>query len=282
MTTDSREYLRGLTEIRELQEIMSNSYLRHFFATFVSKANQIFQDFQLASVAILEQTASYMLIFFLKKNTDDPIIAELTGVKTLVRVLQRNKRTVNLSRDIKRVMHFIEAIPDRETVVMQVARHLALGTPFKDFITGKHRPQSMMPPLSENDNRDASNPYVIIDLFATKLIEEWVGSVCNAFGESITTSVKSALDDDVIAQVRPSNAARLIVNCVWGLDFVCILGSCNIAAPKKQKQSKMRVNCLLILSNETNFLGRESKCSQKTHDINSQNKQKKKKEKINC
>ncbi|ETO18571.1 myosin-2 heavy chain, non muscle, partial [Reticulomyxa filosa] len=63
MTTGSREYLRGLTEIRELQLIMNNQYLKQFFVHFVSKANQIFHDFQLASMALMEQTTSWSYIF---------------------------------------------------------------------------------------------------------------------------------------------------------------------------------------------------------------------------
>ncbi|ETO12854.1 hypothetical protein RFI_24520 [Reticulomyxa filosa] len=154
------------------------------------------------------------------------MLLELAGIKTLIRVLERNKRTINLERDIEEMMRFVEAMPDREIVIMQVARHLAMTTPYKYFITGKHRPQSMIPQLPENDNRDPNNPYVILELFANKLLEEWVGSIFNTYGKSTTTSVRAALEDDVIAQVRPSNAARLIVNCVWGLDersFVLLL-----------------------------------------------------------
>ncbi|ETN99974.1 hypothetical protein RFI_37482 [Reticulomyxa filosa] len=208
MTTGSREYLRGLTEIRELQVIMSNQYLKFFFTDFVTKANQIFHDLQLASIAILEQTA----------GPDDNVILELAGVKTLIRVLERNKREIHLAQDIEETMRFMEAMPDREIVIMHVARHLALSMPYKHFITGKYRPASMMPSLPANDNRDITNPYVVLELFVTKLLEEWIGSVCNTFGKTTTTNVKAALEDDVIAQVRPSNAARLVVNCVWGLD----------------------------------------------------------------
>jgi len=208
MTTGSREYLRGLTEIRELQLIMANSYLKYFFIHFVSKANQVFHDFQLASIALLEQTAT----------PNDPVILELTGVEMMVQVLERNKRTVNLPQNIEEMMRFVEAMPDREIVIMQAARYLALSTPYKHFIVGKSRPQSMIPTLPQNDNRDPNNSYVVLELFVTKLLEEWIGSIFDIFGKSTMTSVKAALEDDVIAQVRPSNAARLIVNCVWGLD----------------------------------------------------------------
>ncbi|ETO26304.1 viral A-type inclusion protein [Reticulomyxa filosa] len=219
MTTGSREYLRGLTEITELQVIMRNQYLKYFFTTFVTKANQMFHDLQLASIAITEKTSNQKKLNELCcTGANDPSVTNLSGVKTLVRVLERNKRSVHLAEDIEEAMRFVEAMPDREIVIMQVARHLALATPYKQFITGKHRPPSMMPSLPENDNRDLNNSYVLLELFITKLLEEWIGSVCNAFGKTIATSVRIALEDDVIAQVRPSNAARLIINCVWGLD----------------------------------------------------------------
>ncbi|ETO34217.1 hypothetical protein RFI_02878 [Reticulomyxa filosa] len=205
LTTGSEEYLRGLTEIRELQSIINNQYLKHFFTRFVTKANQIFNDLQLASISILEPTI-----------TDNSTILELEGIKTLLTVLKRNKRNNELTKDIGDVMKFVQAIPDREIVIMQVARHLALATPYKQFITGKHRPKSMIPPLPKDDNRDPNNSYVILDLFVNKLLEEWIGSICNVFGTA--TSVTVALENDIIAQVRPNNAAKLIVNSVWGLD----------------------------------------------------------------
>ncbi|ETO21354.1 hypothetical protein RFI_15849 [Reticulomyxa filosa] len=207
MTTGSRDYLHGLIEIRELQMIMSNPLLKYFFTSFVSRSNQLFHDFQLASVAMLEQTAT----------PDDPTILQLTGVQTLLQILERNKRTINLENDIEEVMKFVESMPDREIVIMQVARHLALAAPYKHVITGKQRPQNTAS-FAENDSRDPNNPYVIIDCLVSKLLEEWVGSICNVFGKSAMTSVRAALDDDVLAQVRPSNAAQLIVSCVWGLD----------------------------------------------------------------
>ncbi|ETO16655.1 hypothetical protein RFI_20684, partial [Reticulomyxa filosa] len=58
MTIDSGEYLRGLTEVRELQLIMSNPYLKFFFTDFVRKTNQMFQDMQLAATLISQQTPS--------------------------------------------------------------------------------------------------------------------------------------------------------------------------------------------------------------------------------
>jgi len=108
MTTDSREYLRGLTEIRQLQVIMNDPHLKYFFSVFVGKTNQIFHDFQLASIAIQQQTAT----------VEDPGILGLTGIKMLLSILKRNKRTIHLAQDIEEMMRFVQAIPDREIVVM--------------------------------------------------------------------------------------------------------------------------------------------------------------------
>merc|ERR1719461_1777082 len=57
-TTSSSDYLRGLTEIRELEMILNNGHLKYFYNHFVSVCNQIFNDCSLAQQAILENTAA--------------------------------------------------------------------------------------------------------------------------------------------------------------------------------------------------------------------------------
>jgi len=51
--------------------------------------------------------------------------------------------------------------------------------------------------------------------FAVGLL--WVATE-EMFGNTSFNNIRIALDNDVIAQVRPSMAAALIVNCVYGLD----------------------------------------------------------------
>ncbi|ETO16221.1 hypothetical protein RFI_21135, partial [Reticulomyxa filosa] len=200
MAVGSKEYLRGLVEVRELQLIMSNHFLKYFFTTFVTRVSQAFHDLQLVSISV-----------------DDLHVLDLNGIQTLTQVLKRNKNDSNLAQNIQEIAQFLDALPDSDIVIMQVARQLTLATPYKEFIIGKSRPQTMLSSLTAH-NTDQSNSFVILDLFITKLLEEWIGSICNIYGHSGSTNVRIALEDDVMAQVRPDHAANLIVSCVWGVN----------------------------------------------------------------
>ena len=115
---------------------------------------------------------------------------------------------------------------------MQIARHLALSLPFRSFIVeSEHQKERQRERRREIEDLDGaqreraesediedSNHLIKIDKFITSKIREWMGSILNIYGNSAFSSVRVALEDDVVAQVRPSHAARLIVNCVYGLD----------------------------------------------------------------
>eukprot|EP00485_Elphidium_margaritaceum_P003410 CAMPEP_0202695738 /NCGR_PEP_ID=MMETSP1385-20130828/9258_1 /ASSEMBLY_ACC=CAM_ASM_000861 /TAXON_ID=933848 /ORGANISM="Elphidium margaritaceum" /LENGTH=2423 /DNA_ID=CAMNT_0049351815 /DNA_START=30 /DNA_END=7301 /DNA_ORIENTATION=- len=223
MTTSSSDYLRGLTEIRELQIILNNSKLKHFYNNFVATCNQVFNDCCLANQAILENTA----------EISTPLLADLRGVQLLNDVLTKNHRKLQRESTVdylETVVNFVQSLPDREVVIMQIARHLSLALPFRSFITGKEQIT-----LEQNDKTDINGaedddggPVHIqakprshgtqIDQFINIKIREWIGSILNVYGNNTFSSVRLALENDVVAQVRPSYAARLIVNCVYGLD----------------------------------------------------------------
>merc|ERR1712228_1082513 len=222
MTTSSTDYLRGLTEIRELQIILNDANLKYFYNHFVSSCNQIFNDCCLANQAIFEQTA----------EIDTPLLTKLAGIQILNQVLDKNQRKLQSSNTVQYledIVNFIQSLPDREVVIMQIARHLSLSLPFRSFIVGKdqmikerqqrNRMQQSQMNTEEDDNQEENeNHFIKIDKFIKNKIREWMGSILNIYGNNAFSSVRVALENDVIAQVRPSYAARLIVNCVYGLD----------------------------------------------------------------
>jgi len=226
MTTSSTDYLRGLTEIRELQIILNNSQLKYFYNHFVSSCNQIFNDCCLANQAILENTAEI--------NT--PLLTQLAGIQLLNDVLQKNQRKLQITNTVQYleiIVNFIQSLPDREVVIMQIARHLSLSLPFRSFIIGKdeiikerekRKRLQQQSDIKDDDNdiddddEDNEHHLIKIDRFITNKIREWMGSILNIYGNNAFSSVRVALENDVVAQVRPSHAARLIVNCVYGLD----------------------------------------------------------------
>lgn len=198
-TTSSSDYLRGFTEIRELELILNNGHLKYFYNHFVAECNQIFNDCSLAQQAILENTA----------ELGTPLLSNLGGIKMLDAVLRANRRKLaeeSTLQYLEVIVHFIQSLPDREVVIMQIARHLALSLPFRSVIVEAEQ--------SEEDGHHL----IKIDKFITSKIREWMGSILNIYGNSAFSSVRVALENDVVAQVRPSHAARLIVNCVYGLD----------------------------------------------------------------
>merc|ERR1712154_219651 len=104
---------------------------------------------------------------------------------------------------------------------MQVARYLATSVPFRDVIVGdeKEIEKEMENSIYGADSwrgRDAKQ-MVKIDEFVNAKIREWMGSIINVYGDNAFNSIRVALENDVIAQVRPSMAAKLIVSCVYGL-----------------------------------------------------------------
>jgi len=224
-TTSSSDYLRGLTEIRELEMILNNGHLKYFYNHFVSVCNQIFNDCSLAQQAILENTA----------EIGTPLLSNLDGIQMLRGVLASNQRKLTSSSTVEyleTIVNFIQSLPDREVVIMQIARHLALSLPFRSFIVeSEHQKERQRERRREIEDLDGaqreraesediedSNHLIKIDKFITSKIREWMGSILNIYGNSAFSSVRVALEDDVVAQVRPSHAARLIVNCVYGLD----------------------------------------------------------------
>jgi len=210
-TTSSSDYLGGLTEIRELEVILNNGHLKYFYNHFVSEANQKFNDCCLAQQAILENTAEF----------GQPLLSNLEGVQMLHEVLRANGRKLAESATVQyleTVVNFIQSLPDREVVIMQIARHLALSLPFRSFIVEAEHRRTMRGSGSGSEEEEDSNHLIKIDKFIASKIREWMGSILNIYGNSAFSSVRVALENDVEAQVRPSHAARLIVNCVYGLD----------------------------------------------------------------
>merc|ERR1712228_1025669 len=219
LTTSSTDYLHSLTEIKELQIIFANDRLAYFFNKFVSLCNEVFNDCCLAYQAISEYTA----------EIGSPIITDLRGIKLLNSVLngktmQNEQSDVDSAQNqLEIVVDFVQSLPDREIVIMQVARYLSLSLPFRSFILGtKHRKYKNMKFEDDegDDERRANNAkhLVKIDGFVMNKVREWMGSILQIYGSNAFNSVRVALENDVVAQVRPSNAARLIVNCVYGLD----------------------------------------------------------------
>merc|ERR1712228_124597 len=216
MTTSSTDYLRGLTEIRELQIILNDANLKYFYNHFVSSCNQIFNDCCLANQAIFEQTA----------EIDTPLLTRLEGIEILNQVLDKNQRKLQSSNTVQYledIVNFIQSLPDREVVIMQIARHLSLSLPFRSFIVGKdqikkERERRNRMEEDDDDNKESENHFIKIDRFIKDKIREWMGSILNIYGNNAFSSIRVALENDVVAQVRPSYAARLIVNCVYGLD----------------------------------------------------------------
>eukprot|EP01084_Bolivina_argentea_P275932 470668_1 len=198
-TTTSTDYLRGLTEIRELQMILNNSALKYFYNHFVAQCNEIFNDCCLAQQAILENTA----------EINQPLLTNLKGISLLSDVLTTNKlsneENEKTEQYLDAIVEFIQSLPDREVVIMQIARHLALSLPNRSFIV-------------QIDEEENEHHLIKIDKFITNKIREWIGSILNIYGNNTFSSVSKALENDVVAQVRPSYCARLIVNCVYGQD----------------------------------------------------------------
>merc|ERR1712154_322749 len=126
---------------------------------------------------------------------------------------QRKLQSANSVQYLEDVVNFIQALPDREVVIMQIARHLSLSLPFRSFIVGKEQREE-----DDDDNKENENHFIKIDKFIKDKIREWMGSILNIYGNNAFSSVRVALENDVVAQVRSSHAARLIVNCVYGLD----------------------------------------------------------------
>jgi len=205
-TTSSADYLRGLTEIRELEMILGRSELKYFFTKFVDKCNRVFNDCCLASQAILENTA----------EMGSEMLTKLDGVQMLQRVLRSNRRKFDDDSAHQRQLHldcvvnFVQSLPDREVVIMQIARHLALSLPFRELILREREGRS--------EERGRGSHLVRIDEFIADKIREWMGSILSIYGAGQFSSVHAALENDVVAQVRPSHAAALIVNCVYGID----------------------------------------------------------------
>eukprot|EP00483_Globobulimina_turgida_P002006 UN02008 len=129
LTTSSTDYLHSLTEIRELQLIFNDKKLRYFYNKFVSACNEVFNDCCLAFQAILEYTA----------EINSPIITQLKGVQLLNSVLENKKKKrqqPSTQEQLEIVVDFVQSLPDREIVIMQVARYLSTSLPFRAFILG--------------------------------------------------------------------------------------------------------------------------------------------------
>lgn len=220
LTRSSTAYLNSLTEIRELQMIFRDRRLKYFYNAFVTTANVVFNDCCLAFQALLELTA----------ELNSPIILQLKGMQLLNSVLINNgdarneavREGQNATREeLEIVVEFIQSLPDRDIVIMQVARYLATSVPFRDVIVGdeKEIEKEMENSIYGADSwrgRDAKQ-MVKIDEFVNAKIREWMGSIINVYGDNAFNSIRVALENDVIAQVRPSMAAKLIVSCVYGL-----------------------------------------------------------------
>jgi hypothetical protein len=214
-TTSSSDYLRGLTEIRELSVILGNGHLKYFYNHFVSECNQIFNDCCLAQQAILENTAEIA----------SSLLSNLKGIQMLLDVLRSNQQRLDqqaTEQYLDDIVLHIQSLPDREVVIMQIARHLALSLPFRSFIVEAEHQRNGggggAVTVETVEAEEDSNHLLKIDKFLTQKIREWMGSILNIYGHSAFSSVRVALQNDVVAQVRPSHAARLIVNCVYGLD----------------------------------------------------------------
>eukprot|EP01084_Bolivina_argentea_P102339 183354_1 len=202
LTTSSTDYLSSLTEIRELQLIFGDTKLRYFYNKYVRQCNEVFNDCCLAFQAILEYTA----------EIHSPIITQLKGIKLFTSVT--SNKTVDgddrTARDqLEVVVDFVGSLPDREIVIMQVARYLATSLPFRDVIRGiKDRKyinvnEEVEEEKEIDEKRKAAQHLIKIDEFVHNKIREWMGSILQIYGNSAFTSVKVALENDVVAQVRP-------------------------------------------------------------------------------
>jgi len=234
LTRSSTAYLHSLTEIRELQTVFRDRRLKYFYNAFVTTANAVFNDCCLAYQALLELTA----------ELNSPIILQLKGMQLLNSVLRSNadarSEAVDSGQNATReeleiVVDFIQSLPDREIVIMQVARYLATSVPFRDVIIGEEIMERAKPHKEGNgrgrgrEEKEEESIYgdsergreakhmVKIDAFVMVKIREWMGSIITVYGDDAFNSIGVALENDVIAQVRPSMAAKLIVSCVYGL-----------------------------------------------------------------
>merc|ERR1712207_104255 len=165
--------------IRELQIILNDANLKYFYNHFVSSCNQIFNDCCLANQAIFEQTA----------EIDTPLLTQLLGIQVLNEVLEKNQRKLQTSNSVEyleNIVNFIQSLPDREVVIMQIARHLSLSLPFRSFIVGKDQilkereKRKRMQKQSESeqtddDNKESENHFIKIDKFIKDKIREWMG-----------------------------------------------------------------------------------------------------------
>merc|ERR1712224_957430 len=84
------------------------------------------------------------------------------------------------------IVHFIQSLPDREVVIMQIARHLALSLPFRSFIVeAEHQRTHSDHGHGDGDGggggaveaEEDSNHLLKIDKFLTQKIREWMGSI---------------------------------------------------------------------------------------------------------
>ena len=89
----------------------------------------------------------------------------------------------------------MQSLPDKEIVIMHVARHLAVSETMRGNIMKSQTVKE------------------ITDLANSK-VKEWLASILNIYATNCVKIIK----DDVIAQVRPSHAATTICSIVYGLD----------------------------------------------------------------
>eukprot|EP00483_Globobulimina_turgida_P010357 UN10377 len=192
LTTSSTDYLHSLTEIRELQLIFNDTKLRYFYNKFVSSCNEVFNDCCLAFQAILEYTA----------EINSPIITQLKGVQLLNSVIQNRQSPQSSTQEqLEIVVDFVQSLPDREIVIMQVARYLSTSLPFRAFILGikkrkyrnvhfvndqtedeklvKQEEKESESIYGDNDSQRArdAKQFVKIDGFVMSKIREWMGSI---------------------------------------------------------------------------------------------------------
>jgi len=135
---------------------------------------------------------------------------ELSGISLLIDLINSNINSLlknKMADYLEIIVNNIQSLPDRDVVILQIARHIALSSPYQNLIIN-----------GNNQNTQQKNHYVFLDSFILTRIREWIGSMLNVFGSNSFNNVRIALENDVMAQVRPSMAAALIVNCVYGLD----------------------------------------------------------------
>merc|ERR1712154_238354 len=93
---------------------------------------------------------------------DQPLLTKLLGVQLLNHVLEKNKRKLQSSNTVEyleEIVNFIQSLPDREVVIMQIARHLSLSLPFRSIIVGKR----LMIDERDDDSKENENHFIKID-----------------------------------------------------------------------------------------------------------------------